>query len=81
VAGTVPDLHGEHRQFLGHASGKEVGAGAHLDGVAMMRWRFTVWWRRFIDGKLARWLKAEVEGSYNMGRLRGGVRHGKSDKT
>jgi hypothetical protein len=27
VAGTVPGLHGEHRQFLGSAPGKEVGWG------------------------------------------------------
>jgi hypothetical protein len=81
VAGTVPGLHGEHRQFLGSAPGKEVGAGAHPDVVAMTRHRFTVWWQRFIICKLTRWLKVEVEGSCSTGRLRGGVRHDKSDET
>jgi hypothetical protein len=81
VARMVPSLHGECRRFLGSAPGKEDGAGAHPDGVATMRRWFTVWQRRFIDGKPVRWLTAVVEGSCSTERLRGGVRHGKSDKT
>jgi hypothetical protein len=81
VGGTMLGPHGEHHQFLGSVPGKEVGAGANVDGVATMRWPFTVWRLRFIDGKPTRWLKAEVEGSCSTESLRGGVRQGKSDET
>jgi hypothetical protein len=53
---------------------KVAEGGAHPRMLSTATWQF-------IDGKPTLWLKAEVEGSYNTGRLMGGVRHGKSDET
>jgi hypothetical protein len=72
------DRHGEGSEVV---LGKVAEGGAHPRRMSTVRWRFTVWRRRFVDGKPARWLKAEVEGSCSTRKFRGGVRHGKSDET
>jgi hypothetical protein len=74
-------LHREHGEGSGVALTKVAEGGAHTGRLSIVRWRFTVWRWRFADSKLARWLKAEVEGSCSTRSLRGGVGHGKSDET
>jgi hypothetical protein len=74
-------LHREHGEGSGVALTKVAEGGAHSGRLSIVRWRFTVWRWRFVDGKPTRWLKAEVEGSCITRRLRGGVGHGKSGET